>query len=123
MRRFLLPMLAIGTIMTATAAHAVQMSCPASQKSKALNAASLFDGPPEGMVELRPQEGKEKNGLLRTYWMLGDIHKAGRTPHLVCGYEDGGQVVMKLGKTVKACIRFVRTDKKGNSSVFSVRCE
>lgn len=112
MRRYLMPVLAVGTMMTASAAHAVQ-----------LNTASLFDGPPEGMVELRPEEGKEKNGLLRTYWMLGDIHKAGRVPHLVCGYEDGGKVVMKLGKTVKACIRFVRTDKKGNSSVFSVRCE
>lgn len=122
MRRHLFPAV-LALTLSATAAHAVQMSCPVSQKGKALNAASLFDGPPEDMVELRPEEGQEKNGLLRTYWMLGDIHKAGHTPHLVCGYEGDGKVTMKLGKTVKACIRFLRSDRKGGYSVFSVRCE
>lgn len=123
MRRYLLPMIAVGTMMTATAAHAVQMSCPATQKGKRLSAVSLFDGPPEDMAELRPEEGREKNGLLRTYWMLEDIHKAGRVPHVVCDYDGGGKVVMKPGKTVRACIRFLKSDRKGGYSVFSVRCE
>jgi hypothetical protein len=123
MRRCLLSMIAVGTMMTATAAHAVQMSCPATQKGKRLTAVSLFDGSPEEKAELRPEEGRERNGLLRTYWMLEDIHKAGRAPHVVCDYDGGAQVVMKPGKTVKACIRFLQRDRTGEYRVFSVRCE
>lgn len=122
MRRYLFPAVLAATLF-ATAAHAVQMSCPASQKGKRLTTASLFDGPPEDMAELRPEEGREKNGLLRTYWMLGDIHKAGRVPHVVCGYDGGAQVTLKPGKTVKACIRFLQHDRKGGYSVYSLRCE
>jgi hypothetical protein len=123
MRRYLLPTLFIATL-SATAAHAVPMSCPTTQHSKALTTASLFDGPPEAMADLRPNEGPEKNGLIRTWWSLADIHKAGRQPHVVCGYTGGGTLVLKPGKTVKTCFRYLQTvGKAGEYRVRALRCE
>jgi hypothetical protein len=124
MRHLMFLSVAAATMLAATAAQAVPMSCPITRQGKPLTAVSLFDGPPAEGADLRPQEGRERNGLLRTWWSLAEIRKGGRQPHVVCDYANGQQVTLTPGKTIKTCVRFMRRlDEAGNYSVYALRCE
>lgn len=106
------------------AAHAAPaLGCPV-QPGKALEHLTVFDGPPQDMASLRPEDGREVKRRLRQTWTgLADSAKHGRQIHVECRYKGGATQVVKLPKTVRTCFQDLqRIDDKGNYRTLSFGC-
>jgi hypothetical protein len=71
--------------------------CPA--RSQPLRTVEIFDGKPEDLALLMPDEAGERAG----HWTLGYIYVAGRTPTVRCNYGDGQRTEVLLSRRVARC--------------------
>ncbi|OOG64542.1 hypothetical protein B0E46_06675 [Rhodanobacter sp. B04] len=87
--------------------------CPA-QGNSALRSVDVFDGSPEEMASLVPDEAHERSG----YWQLGYVYDAGRFVSVRCKYADGSAVDEKLAHRVGRCDYKIDARK-----TLSLRCQ
>ena len=97
---------------SASPIHAADV-CPAQDKS-ALRSVDVFDGSPEEMATLVPDEAHERSG----YWQLGYVYDAGRFVSIRCKYADGSTVDQKLAHKVGRCDYKIDARK-----TLSLRCQ
>lgn len=72
--------------------------CPAQGKS-ALRSVDVFDGSPEQLAFLVPDETHARSG----YWQLDYVYDASRFVSVRCRYADGSTVEEKLTRRVSRC--------------------
>jgi len=73
--------------------------CP-SRPGQPLRLVSVFDGPPEGMADLIPDQASARSGS----WSLGYVYDAGRSVAIRCKYADGQFLDVQLARRVNRCI-------------------
>lgn len=72
--------------------------CP-SGKRQPLRFVDVYDGPPEELASLVPDQAKQKSG----YWKLAYVYDAGRFVTIRCKYADGETSDVKLADKVRRC--------------------
>jgi hypothetical protein len=87
--------------------------CP-SRSPHSLRFVDVFDGLPNELATLVPDEAHERSG----YWQLGYIYDAGRFVTINCKYEDGKKLEVELHNRVNRCD--YRIDRK---HVLSLNCK
>ena len=103
-------------LVAATATPAVALQCPAIA-GQTLVYIDIFDGPPENLADLAPDEQQTKAGVGSNTWRL----ETGRDGVFVkCGYGtwlEGPYTraeTIRLPDTVKTCRADYKTDRQGN---------
>ena len=97
------------------AVSAEQTVCPTTLtvngKIHAMNAASLFEGPPEEKAELMPDTDEESVWTLEDYQQYTQEH--GTSLFLVCLYKGTSKTVtLKVPATAKTCSATLADDHK-----------
>jgi hypothetical protein len=90
-------------LLIAVTASAQDFKCPAAQGKRLLFNTAVFDGPPEKMVELEPDDSRGNTSYTYALWLF----KTGFTPFLVCRYgslKDTETVTIKVDKPVQKCV-------------------
>ncbi|MDR2214746.1 MAG: hypothetical protein LBE59_02770 [Nevskiaceae bacterium] len=72
--------------------------CP-SKSGTFLRFLDVFDGSPEELATLIPEEVTEQTG----YWKLGYVYDAGRFVTIRCEYADKQVLDVKLSKRIEQC--------------------
>ncbi len=72
--------------------------CPA-QSNNDLQFVDVFDGSPEEMAILMPDEAQDTHG----YWLLGYVYDAKRTVTVRCKYTNGKSLDVTLEEKVQRC--------------------
>ncbi len=82
---------------------------PCSEKpGTALKYVEIYDGPPEEMASLAPDDEGKNSGT----YTLGYIYEDGRFVTIRCKYADGTAADVKLAAKVESCKDAVGKDKK-----------
>ncbi len=87
--------------------------CP-KQPRQALRFVDVFDGPPEEMASLVPDQAKARAG----HWKVDYIYDAGRFVTVRCKYADSPTIDVRLPDKVHRCEYTINANK-----VLSVRCK
>jgi hypothetical protein len=87
--------------------------CPV-RGGTSLRYVDVFDGPPEDLAILVPDENKKLFGS----WQLAYIYKAGRFVTIRCKYADGQAADVKLPNKVEKCDYKIDVGK-----ILSVSCK
>jgi hypothetical protein len=87
--------------------------CP-SRPEHSLRFVDVFDGAPDELATLVPDEAKPRSG----YWKLGYVYDAGRFVTLRCKYADGKALDVKLARKVARCYYRINAQKK-----LALRCK
>jgi hypothetical protein len=94
----------IALILTGTA-KADEVKCPPFQGKNSLSGAIVFDGPPEEMADLIPDESKGSDNHANSSWQVAYIYESGRNVYLVCKYTGTKDTItIKAEKKVQTCI-------------------
>ncbi|WP_420872600.1 STY0301 family protein [Nitrospirillum pindoramense] len=113
-RRFLLPLLV--SLMSSGSALATTPSvCPV-RGSDPVKYVSVYNGKPEDLVNLAPDDETGKNPK-EDKFTLDYIHKDGRVATIRCKYESGASADVELKDPVKQC-----TASRGKSGEVTVQC-
>jgi len=106
-RRLGTALLGAAILLQGTARAAETAPCQA-KPATALKYVEVYDGPPEELASLMPDE-ESKNGGTFT---LGDIYTSGRFVTIRCKYADGTAADVKLAAKVESCRYAIGKDKK-----------
>lgn len=100
-------------LMLADTALADEVKCPPLQGKSPLSVATVYDGPPEEMADLIPDESKGSGDHANASWEVGYIYDAGRNVYLVCKYTGlKDTVTVNAKKKVQTCIYRTHSSKK-----------
>lgn len=72
--------------------------CP-SRRGQPLRFVDVFDGPPEEMASLIPDQASPRSG----WWTLGYVYDAGRNVTIRCKYADTQVLDVQLVRRVNRC--------------------
>ena len=81
-------------------------ACP-HRENQPLRYVDIFDGSPEEMAFLIPDQAQEQSG----FWLLDYVYDAGRVVSIRCKYADGYQVDLMLTNKVSKCSYTLCSDK------------
>ncbi|MFG1464453.1 STY0301 family protein [Xanthobacter sp. DSM 24535] len=106
--------LSLAILVSASGAALSAVECPSHLHSQTLGAVSVFDGPPEEMVDLAPEQtGK------RDTW--SGLDRTGRPAFLICRYKGTREIrEFALPAGTKACAGIRTADDSGYKRM---RCE
>ena len=90
------------------AARAADTAPCQAKPATALKYVEVYDGPPEELASLMPDEERNDSGT----FTLGDIYKDGRFVTIRCKYADGTTADVKLATKVESCKYAIGKDKK-----------
>ena len=96
--------------------HPMALSANVCEKRNAAPLVSfqIFDGSPEEMADLVPDQGGSRTG----YWTLNYVYEAGRFVTVRCKYKDGYITDVKLTEKINKCIYQYDAKKQ-----FSLQCK
>jgi hypothetical protein len=89
------------------AAHAADTAPCQKQPGTALKHVDVFDGPPEELASLMPDDGSKASSR----FTLGDLYDAGRFATIRCEYANGKTTDVKLSAKVEACTYAIGKDE------------
>ena len=70
-----------------------------------LSGAILYDGPPEEIADLIPDQAKGSGDHATSSWDVAYLYDTGRNVYLVCKYTDlKDAITIKVEKKVQTCI-------------------
>jgi hypothetical protein len=98
-------------ILTRGAQAADTAPCPP-RPATALKSVEVFDGAPEELASLMPDEADKNSGS----FALGYIYEAGRFVTIRCEYADKSTADVKLAAKVESCKYAIGKDKKASFS-------
>jgi hypothetical protein len=85
--------------------------CP-SRPGQHLRFVDVFDGPPEEMASLIPDQVSPRSG----WWTLGYVYDAGRNVTIRCKYTDGHSLDVQLARRVNRCTYWMDAGKTARLS-------
>jgi hypothetical protein len=94
--------------------QAAEISPCAARPGTFLKYVEIFDGPPEELASLAPDESGKNSAT----FVLGDLYAAGRFAIVRCKYADGKTVDVKLTAKVESCKYVIG---KGEQESFTCR--
>ncbi|MFA5121804.1 STY0301 family protein [Zavarzinia sp.] len=104
--------LALALLLAPGLAQAAEVACPAAQGGAPLANVTLFDGPPEELASLVPDDStRDKNGDTRSTWDVSYIPQAGRTLYVQCDYGKATAPVTLKAEGVQSCAFVQHKDK------------
>ena len=98
-------LLAMASGIVASAAEASKV-CPV-QPHQPLRSVDVFDGPPEDLATLIPDQAGARSG----YWQLGYVYDADRNITIRCKYAGGPAIDVRLTDRVERCSYVINTQK------------